>query len=128
MAANSRRIKILLTIMSLAITCLIGRMAYLQLFDSEKLAGAAAQRQTQLIPGEDVPRGGIMDRNGISLTDSQVSVTAIIFPSMLKNPKEDSEKIAGVLGTSSGVITALTRNKDQAYIPLPPSSSRKSWS
>lgn len=117
MAANSRRIKILLTIMSLAITCLIGRMAYLQLFDSEKLAGAAAQRQTQLIPGEDVPRGGIMDRNGISLTDSQVSVTAIIFPSMLKNPKEDSEKIAGVLGTSSGVITALTRNKDQAYIP-----------
>lgn len=117
MVENSRRIRILSGILSLIILGLVGRMAFLQLFSSDKLAQTAAKRQTQLIPGEDIPRGNILDRSGISLTDSGASSTVIVFPSMLRDPDDASEKLAGVLGTSPGVIKAKMRNKQQAFFP-----------
>jgi len=117
MGHNRKRLRLLMAMLSIAIVCLIGRVAYLQVFSSDRLAQSSLRGQTQLIPGEDIPRGSIVDRNGVSLTGSEVSLAAVLFPSMLKDPEGTVEKIAEILDTSKAGIKALIRSKSHAYIP-----------
>lgn len=117
MTAYRSRIKVLTTILGIAIICLAGRIAYLQLFDGKELVGAAAQRQTKLISGEDIPRGNIVDRKGISLTDSEVAPALMVVPSMLENSQDTAEKLAEILGASVDGIAALLNNRSHVFIP-----------
>lgn len=107
----------LLAILTIAVALLCGRVAYLQLFHSEQLARLAGQRQTKLLPGEDVPRGNILDRNGNSLTDSKVEPALIVFPSMLRDNKKTTQQLARVLGVSQRAVSAMLQNRTYTYFP-----------
>jgi len=116
MALSRRRLKLVMAVLSLAIALLGGRIAYLQLINNEELSSAASEKQTTLIPGENIPRGDIFDRNGVSLTDSQVEPALIVFPSMLQDRDKTSQYLADILGVKNPqAIMAMFAHKKHVY-------------
>lgn len=116
---NYRRIRLVLTLLAIPMALLVGRMAYLQLYDNQRLLSLAGQKQTQLISGEDIPRGNIFDRNGMSLTASGLEPALIVFPSMLAQKDATDEaatSLAEILGASPRAIRGmLTTGKSHVY-------------
>ena len=116
MAFSPRPIKTVMAILVFGIGLLGCRIAYLQLYRHQELSGVAGQKQTQLISGEDTPRGNILDRNGESLTSSGIEPALIVFPSMLENSHQTAQVLAKVLGVNNpGAITAMLANKSHVY-------------
>lgn len=115
------RIRLVLILIAIPIALLGGRLAYLQLFNNQQLVIQANQKQTQLISGEDVPRGNILDRNGESLTDSRLEPALIAFPSMLEQ-QDSTERavtvLAEILDASPHAVKAmLSSGKGHVYFP-----------
>ncbi|GAE87480.1 peptidoglycan D,D-transpeptidase FtsI family protein [Acetivibrio straminisolvens] len=91
-----KRNKIILAVFTLSIMLLILRALYIQLVMGEKLfIQATAQKVTNL--PVDVPRGNILDRNLIPLTNRKKKVDVIIQPLYLKDNTSDLLKISNIL-------------------------------
>lgn len=67
----------------LAFLLLAGKVAYLQIYQGEKLASMAVERRTVSLDLGNYYRGDILDWQGRSLLDSQVSYHLAVFPSLL---------------------------------------------
>jgi len=111
-----RRIQLLLAFLALVTVLLIGRVAYLQLFNGGYLSSYAEQNQTKLIPGEDIYRGNILDRKGHSLTDSKVESALIVFPDMLDDRDKTADDLGEILGIAPRAVSAML-NKNYVYFP-----------
>ena len=61
-----RRLQTLFVLFALLFTILGGRMVYIQLLQGPKLSAMGSKIHSQFIPGEAIPRGDILDRNGVS--------------------------------------------------------------
>lgn len=62
-----------------------GRLAWLQLYQGEELAGEAIALRTRQIDIREYPRGEILDRNGLPLTDATLTTALYVMPDeMLK--------------------------------------------
>lgn len=79
-----RRLQTLFVLFGLLFTILAGRMAYIQVLQGPKLAAMGSKIHSQFIPGEEIPRGDILDRNGISLVDLGEREATVIFPAVLE--------------------------------------------
>ncbi len=99
-----RRMAILFTLLLLAVTGLIGRIAWIQFVDGKNLA---LKVQHQLVDNKVLqsPRGTIYDRNGRELALSCLTKSLYADPGMLKPDKESvAAVLAPVLGMNVGVL------------------------
>jgi len=84
-----RRIKQIKWLMTIFLLIILGRLAYIQLYDGPHsgrgLAEKAARRWEMSFVTEEYARGDIVDRNGISLTDSRLASRIVLFPWLLRS-------------------------------------------
>ena len=64
---------VMLSVIAFAFTALLGRAAYLQIYEAGKLTSEANKRSVRL-QGIDTRRGVISDRNGIELALSLIHI------------------------------------------------------
>jgi len=72
---------------------LVWRLSVIQISEHERLAAANAQQVSVSVSLEEVPRGNILDRNGVPLTGYEVADRIVVIPQLL----EDRAKVAGEL-------------------------------
>jgi len=98
-----KRNKIILAVFTLSIILLFSRVIYIQFILGEKLfIQATAQKVSELTV--DVPRGNILDRNLIPLTNRKKKVDVVIQPLYLKDNSSDLQKISNILGLNFNEI------------------------
>ncbi|MCX7843533.1 MAG: penicillin-binding transpeptidase domain-containing protein [Clostridia bacterium] len=75
---------------------LTGRIAYFQIFMGQKLAKSASVQRISRSVAE-MPRGNILDRNGIPFTNRSKKISVAIKPLILRSRLGDIEKISNIL-------------------------------
>lgn len=111
---NKKRNKILLTIFSLILALLTVRIFYIQIYIGKKLAiSATAQKISNL--QVQVPRGNILDKNFIPLTNRTKKVDVIIKPLYLRGNEKAIYDIANILEVN---YTQLKRQIDMKKEPI----------
>lgn len=90
----------LLTVFTLIVfffTAILFKFLYVQVISSKKLQARAAEQWYRDLPLV-ARRGGIYDRNGITLADTATRYTIYVRPNAVENPKE----VAAVLSEYAG--------------------------
>ena len=99
----------------LVFVCLTARLLYLQVFAGDKLAkSATAQRITSADINK--PRGDILDRNGIPLTNRKAKVTLVLKPLYLRDRIEEVESICRILGLEFSKIRREVEMKKEPIL------------
>lgn len=98
LASFSRRLRVALVVMAIAISLCAGRLLQLQGFDSSAYAATAARQMTRSLPLLPA-RGQLTDRNGLVLAQSEPAV-AITADPVHTAPK--ATEIAAILSTYLG--------------------------
>ena len=93
------RIRMVLLILIIAFIVIILKVAYIQLFDYEKLKSLADDLWSRNLPIA-ANRGVITDRNGVILADNITTTSLVLIPNQIENPDETSKKLAEILGVS----------------------------
>ncbi|PKM88555.1 MAG: hypothetical protein CVU87_07265 [Firmicutes bacterium HGW-Firmicutes-12] len=95
------------------------RTVYLQIWEGPEsgatLAAKALKYRTQVISGEEYFRGEILDRNLVSITDSQVKLTLVAFPSSMTNVTETAAELANIIDYSAEHIAALIKRGQETF-------------
>lgn len=89
----SRIVKSLLFFLMIGMI-LVARLFYLQFFESSRLALNGLYGRIQEVSVE-VGRGGILDRNGLALTNTTQYFAIVVFPSQVANVSAVAAKLAG---------------------------------
>ncbi|MDD4599771.1 Stage V sporulation protein D [bioreactor metagenome] len=95
---HSRIFKLIIFLVVLG-CLLVGRLFYLQIVNSSKLAVEGLNGRVQEVPVE-VARGIIVDRNGIPLTNTTQRFRIVVFPSQFIDKTIAIEKLAALTGYS----------------------------
>lgn len=106
---------VMLSVIALSFTALLGRAAYLQIYEAGKLTSEANKRSVRL-QGIDTRRGVISDRNGIELARSIPVQSAWIDPkTILKTPSimhsVEWKKLANVLEMPEGELSQFVKQR-----------------
>lgn len=111
---NIRRASFLLIFFTLTIFILGVRISYLQLYSGKELSIAA---NTQRISDIDIyfPRGNILDRNLIPITNRTKEIFCVLKPLYLREKEEEIASIAEILGLEYG---SLKRDLEFRKSPL----------
>ncbi len=75
-----QRIHLMMVFLLLLFVILLGRLAFIQLYLGEKLSAEALTQRTRQINIEEYPRGAIMDRNRIPLTNTGLTTALYAIP------------------------------------------------
>lgn len=78
------RIVILATLMLFIFTTLTGKLAFEQLINGKRLTRAAVMMRSQTTALKEYPRGPILDRNGVPLTDINRGYALFVSPDLIK--------------------------------------------
>ena len=120
---DSRR-RLLLVLLGLVVisTVLVGRLAFWQVVQRDRLAGLAEQ-QTMVTTDQPSHRGTIYDRTGTIVLASTVDRSRLVAaPKQLAVERRASvaATLVGLLGLKGGAARTLTRNmtSDKAYVIL----------
>jgi len=90
---------------------LMSRLFYLQIIENTNLASESLSMRMQEVAME-VPRGEILDRTGLALTDTTQHFTLLIFTEQLENIERESTQLAELTGLSSEyLIEQITRHQ-----------------
>lgn len=84
---------------------LMGRLFYLQIFEGQRLAILGLSSRVQEIP-VGVARGEIVDRNGVSLTNTTQHFSIIVFPSQVQDTNNTASSLADIAGQDPQRIIA----------------------
>ncbi|MFO7262851.1 MAG: stage V sporulation protein D [Bacillaceae bacterium G1] len=76
---------------------LLGRLAYLQLFQGEWLMEKAHDLWNREVPFEPM-RGKILDRNGVVLAYNVSAPSVLAIPAQIQSPREAARQLGNVLG------------------------------
>lgn len=125
-----KRITQLFLIMGAFLLFLIGRLAWIQFVNGDKLSTEALENRMDDIK---VPakRGTIYDRNGKELVISISSDTVYAIPPEIKKPAETAKKLAEILGLKyEDIYKKITKRSNFVYIQrkVDPEISKKSKS
>jgi len=97
---------------------LIIRLFYLQIIENTNLVRQSLSMRMQEVPIE-VPRGEIVDRSGLALTNTGQHFTIIIFPGQVKNAQMATSQLAQLTGVSAEFfLSQLTANKQPFKIKM----------
>jgi stage V sporulation protein D (sporulation-specific penicillin-binding protein) len=99
-----KRVGVIFLILAFVIFCLIGRMAYIQIFHSSWLKGNATDQRLndRTLYGK---RGTIHDRNGKALAVSTLADSIYAVPSEIKNPEDTAKKLAAILSVDAAKLS-----------------------
>jgi len=93
------------------VTCLallVWRLSVIQIAEHERLAAANARQVSVSVSLEEVPRGNILDRNGVPLTGFERADRIVVIPQLLEDRAKVAEELAAVLDVPRGEVeTAL---------------------
>ena len=100
----------LISIVSIVFLCLIGRLAYLQLFQGERFTYLSENNRIRLkkIPGT---RGMIFDRRGQLLADSRPSFDLLFVPEDTTEPETTLRVLARLLGRDEKKLLSFFNKK-----------------
>lgn len=120
----NKRIHQIISVFALMLIVLTVRMAYIQLYNAPGsgsfLAKKALQYRSQDINGEEYYRGEILDKNMLSLTDSGVRPTLVVYPSSIKNISEAAKKLEPCINLAAKDIEkAIKRGLDNHGVRTP---------
>lgn len=93
---------------------LIGKLFYIQVMDNKKLAGMALVQRVQEIPVA-VARGDIIDRNGLSLTNTSLHYSVILFPGHIVNKVETAERLSVCVKIPPQQIVAQMQSNSRLF-------------
>lgn len=112
---NFKRFIFLKVTITIAVILLVVRVFYLQIIDGKDLArSAAAQRMVETeLPK---PRGNILDKYGIPLTNRSVGYYSVLFPQVLKEKPEQLDLICKVLGLNSDNIAKYINTRPEPMV------------
>lgn len=111
-----RRLLLSLFIITLAFTCLMGRLGYVQLWKGDELSEKAEDSWRRNIPFS-AKRGEIWDRNGVRLAYNISSPTIMAIPAQIKDAKIAAHEISKVLNMAEDtLLKQLTKRSRIEYI------------
>ncbi len=93
---NRNRPRLLIAVILLCFALLTGRVFYFQIVKGVRLAKAATGQRVANVDFEK-PRGNILDRNGIPLTNRNPKSVIALKPLSLKGKENDLQKICDIL-------------------------------
>lgn len=96
---KSKRFIFMVVFFSVMGAALLGRLAWLQLIEGPELAALGDSQKLRKVELQQYPRGAILDRNGVEITNSEEAPSLLIFPSLVKEP----EAVAGAVGDIIGI-------------------------
>lgn len=95
------------------------RVLFLQVingaYSGQDLAEKALNFRSQYLSAEQYYRGEILDRNLLSLTDSGIRPTLVVFPGGIKNLTETSRKLEETLGIPAKESNLKIRRSQENY-------------
>jgi penicillin-binding protein 2 len=98
---KERLLKVL-ALLALIYLCLGGVLFYHQVINGKNLAQEAAAIRTRKVSVRDIPRGEILDRNGIPLTGNYTVWAACCLPRLITDAEQVSVELASVLRMDAG--------------------------
>ena len=107
-----KRILSILACVAVLTGVLMVRLLSIQILQGRELARAAVQQRARCYPLE-MPRGRILDRNGVPLTDPKVKTAAIAFPPMMAKSESFAQEMAQILGMTPERVLGLLKSGDQ---------------
>lgn len=124
MYRHKRRLVWFLFCAALLFGGLLLRLAFTQLVDGWGYSCSAFRQQAAVLSLEDCPRGGILDRNGVSLTGERWVKKIAVFSELLRDPDSVAAHLAAVLNAPEreiketlgldGSLLPYTLNEEQA--------------
>ncbi len=102
----------------IAFLALVGRLAYVQLWQGNELADKAEDSWRRNIPYA-AKRGEIWDRNGVQLAYNISSPTVWAIPVQIKNPEETARQLAPKLGMTEQTLVEKMK-KSSMIVQLGP--------
>jgi cell division protein FtsI/penicillin-binding protein 2 len=88
---------------------LIGKLFHVQIIDNKKLAKMALSQRVLEVPVA-VARGDILDRNGISLTNTSLHYSVLLFPGQVADKVETAEGLSPYVDMASQQIIVQIQN------------------
>jgi len=82
----AKRLVVLISIFSLLFLLIAGKAFYEQIVMGPTYAAKSLEARTKQFPAEQYMRGDILDRHGISMTDSVYRPAVVIFPKIIPEP------------------------------------------
>lgn len=98
-----KKTRILLYIMGLIFAILVGRLAYMQLIETQRFETLAKQNHMRINPII-APRGEVYDRKGVKIVGNQPVYTVSLVYLGLKDTEEVVDRVAYILGMEPQVI------------------------
>ncbi|MBC8015572.1 MAG: penicillin-binding protein 2 [Sporomusaceae bacterium] len=114
MALTTSRINKLVVIFFVAGSLLMMRLFYLQIIENTDLIKQSLSMRMQQVPIQ-VARGEIVDRTGLSLTNTAQHYTIIIFPSQIKSIQIAANQLATVTGMQEGFLLSQMTSHNQPF-------------
>lgn len=116
-ASNKRRLWFAMFLVSLIFAGLIGRLAFIQIYEGEKYKKLAVLQQTRNVP---IPaqRGVIYDRKGVKLAFSIQSFTVWVHPKDVKDDDAVSNALAEILEEDIEAIRAKVTNTSSTIVRI----------
>lgn len=116
LSALRRRVAFMFFFVILAVTALIGRLAWLQIFRSDELYSAAWEQWNRSIPARS-PRGTIYDCEGRIFAGSATVDTVVAVPAQVENPDSTAKLLAPLLEmTEDELLEKLTMKRSSIYL------------
>ncbi|EGO64246.1 peptidoglycan D,D-transpeptidase FtsI family protein [Acetonema longum] len=115
MAFHVNRIYHLVWIFLFSVILLIGRLFYLQILESDQLSISALKGRILEVPLAP-PRGDILDRYGLSMTNIIPETRLIIFPAQLIDSPRVLADLIPIIGAKEvAIIARLAQNTGQPF-------------
>lgn len=107
--ALQRRTYTLLIVTGVMLAALAGRLTVVQVIQAKSLADRALRQRSYQMEME-LPRGRILDRNGVSLTGEFQQESVFVFPSLCEDKRAAAQMLAEVLALDyDDVLSELSR-------------------
>lgn len=116
--AMRRRLVLLLIVLLMAILCLAGRLAFVQIMQFNWLSGKAHQLWEREVPLQGI-RGSILDSGGDPLVYTATAPSVLAVPRQVKDKQKTASQLATILGMKQPTIMNLLQ-KRQASVWIKP--------
>ncbi|MGI6435062.1 MAG: peptidoglycan D,D-transpeptidase FtsI family protein [Syntrophomonadaceae bacterium] len=110
------RIAILASLLLFIFVFLAGKLAWEQLINGRKLAQAAVIMRSQTIALKEYPRGDILDRNGIPLTDINKGYALFIMPNIISTRYAPGESREAALAQVQALLAPYLKEDSKQEI------------
>jgi penicillin-binding protein 2 len=113
-----KRQDIFIGVIVLVFALLIGRLAYLQIWQGKQYKMVAEENRIRTIPAI-APRGTIYDRNGAALVANRPSFAVSIIPNELTNPEKVIPLMSSLLAIPEAEIRKMiNEGMDEPFTPV----------